>query len=446
MSSLEHRLQVGLSLSLLILFGLLWLVGQKSMNDLTHEFVVSRLEHDVEGLLVAFDLSHDVPHMHDDRVPPIYQQPLSGHYYIISLNNIPSIYSRSLWDHSITIPQLKTGERILQIIDGPANQKLLLLSMGFNKTGENIAISLAEDLTAIEVQQQKFKKYFFLLSVTGLILLLLLQSIILRLSFKRLESVRTDIKRLEQGELLKLSDNVPSEVLPLVQEINHLLTLLEQRLDRSRNSLGNLAHALKGPLNLLFQYLDSHQNKTGKNNISHHIDAQKQVERINQLMNRELKRARLAGKGISTQRFNASKEIPELIAVVKQIYSHRHLTVNYQISKTVTTFGDREDMLELIGNLLDNACKWTNSTIYIVISSPTIEQINIKVEDDGQGITEHQLELLTQRGERLDESVNGHGLGLSIVNDIVKLYGGTVHFDRSPSLGGLRIKIDINIR
>ncbi|MDX2505686.1 MAG: sensor histidine kinase [Gammaproteobacteria bacterium] len=413
------------------------------MNDLTHEFVVSRLEHDIEGLLVAFDFSHDAPHMHFDRVPPIYQQPFSGHYYVVSINNVPVIYSRSLWDQSLATPRLETGERILRLTDGPDNQKLLLLSMGFNKKGKNIAIALAEDLTAIEVQKQRFKKHFFLLSLGGLMLLLLLQSVILRLSFKRLETLRVDINRLEQGKLLKLSDNVPSEVLPLVQEVNHLLTLLEQRLSRSRNALGNLTHALKGPLNLLFQYLDSHQNNVESNNSSNDINAQKQVERINQLINRELKRARLAGKGNSTQRFNADKEVSELISVVKQIYSYRQLKINYLIGETVCAFGDREDMLELMGNLLDNACKWANSKINIAISCPVNDHVNIMIEDDGQGISEHQLASLTKRGERLDESVDGHGLGLSIVNDIVKLYGGTIQFARSSSLGGLHISIII---
>jgi len=443
MNSLEQRLHLGLSISLLLLFGLLWFLGQKSMDDLTHEFVGSRIDHDIESLLAALEVSSDTVHLQKGRMPPVYQQPFSGHYFVVAINNTPVIQSRSLWDQSLIIPKLKTGERRLKISEGPTDQKLLQISMAFNKKGLNISIALAEDLSAINAQKFKFKKYFFILSLIGLVLLLLLQSIILRLSFKRLESIRSDIKSLEEGGLLKLSENVPSEILPLVREVNHLLILLENRLERSRNALGNLSHALKSPLNLLFQYFDSHKSEIDKKGV----DAKIQLERFNQLINRELKRARLAGKGGSTQRFNAAKEIPELIAVVKQIYSHRDLKITYHIDKAMMTFGDREDMLELIGNLLDNACKWANNEINLVISSSGVEsdKINIIIEDDGKSVGKEQLASIIQRGTRLDESVDGHGLGLSIVNDIVKLYAGSIEIKHSSSLGGLLIDITIDI-
>ncbi len=452
MNSLEHRLQIVLSASLLFLFMLLWFLGQQSMDDLTHEFVGSRLEHDIESVLAALEVNSDTISLKKDKMPPVYQQPFSGHYFVITLNNIPSIYSRSLWDQSLIMPKLKPGERILNIFDGPRDQKLLQINMAFNKDGHNIAIALAEDLSAINIQKLKFKKYFLILSFFGLAILLVLQSVILRLSFKRLEPVLLDIKHLGEGELFKLSENVPSEVLPLVREVNHLLTLLEKRLERSRNALGNLSHALKSPLNLLFQYLHGHSDERDEKTHSNLINAKKQVQRINQLINRELKRARLAGKGCSAQRFNAVQEIPELIGVVKKIYSHRDLIINTQIDKTMMIFGDREDMLELMGNLLDNACKWANNTINVFVSREVInhsdmvsDKINIMIEDDGQSIKKEQLASLIHRGTRLDESVDGHGLGLSIVNDIVKLYAGTIEFKDSPSLGGLQINITIEI-
>lgn len=451
MNSLEHRLHIGLSLSLLLLFGFLWFLGQKSMNDLTHELVASRLDHDIESLLLALDIKADSVHLQQDRMPPVYQQPYSGHYFTVAVKNKPLIHSRSLWDQSLNIPELKTGERILQLTEGPEDQELLQINMGFNKKGLDISIALAEDLTVVNSQKVRFKKYFFSFSFIGLLLLLLLQSLILRLSFKRLESVRSGIRCLEEGEILKLSENVPSEVLPLVQEVNHLLILLEKRLERSRNALGNLSHALKSPLNLLIQYFYS---QTGDNDQlksavtdNEKIDAKKQLQRINQLINRELKRARLAGKGGSTQRFHPGEEIPELIAVIKQMYAYRDLQINYHIDESISTFGDREDMLELIGNLLDNAGKWAQKQINITIrcTNTDSETISIIIEDDGQSIDATQLTAITQRGIRLDESVDGHGLGLSIVNDIVKLYAGAIDISQSSSLGGLKVSITIDI-
>ena len=447
MNSLEHRLHIGLSISLCLLFALLWFLGQKSMDDLTHEFVGSRLDHDIESLLAALDISSDSIALKKGQMPLVYQQPFSGHYFVIEMNNFPLIQSRSLWDESLSIPKLKIGERVLQVTEGPTEQKLLQISMAFNKNDLNISIAMAEDLTAINIEKLKFKKYFFILSLTGLVLLLFLQRIILRLSFKRLELIRTDVKCLEEGELIKLSENVPSEVLPLVQEVNHLLILLEKRLERSRNALGNLSHALKSPLNLLFQYLYADADKVNESTGIKLIDAKKQVERIDQLINRELKGARLAGKGGSTQRFNAQQAIPELISVVKQIYSHRDLNINIDIDKSIKPFADREDMLELIGNLLDNACKWANKEINIVVCRSDIDRdkINILIEDDGDKIASSQLNAIMQRGTRLDESAEGHGLGLSIVNDIVNLYAGTIESRHSSALGGLLIYVTIDM-
>jgi len=442
MNSLENRLHIGLSLSLILLFVLLWFLGQKSMNELTLEFVGSRIDHDVESLLASLDISEQSIHLKAGSMPPVYQQPFSGHYFIIALNQTPIMYSRSLWDQSLLLPQLKTGERILSVTDGPDNQKLLQISMAFKKKGQQISIALAEDLTAINKQQRVFKQYFFVLSLIGLIFLLFIQSIILRLSFRPLETVCSDIKSLEDGQLLKLSEDVPSEILPLVQEVNHLLSLLETRLERSRNALGNLSHALKSPLNLLFQSL--YGQSTGVEQQS--IDAKKQIERINQLINRELKRARFAGKGGSTQRFKPQTELPELINVIKQIYIHRSLTINYYIEPSISSFADREDMLELMGNLLDNAAKWAHSLINIHITHPdsASDLIQIIIEDDGQTINHTQLALLIQRGTRLDESIDGYGLGLSIVHDIVKLYAGSIEIKQSTKLGGLLIRITIH--
>ena len=436
MNSLEHRLHIGLSLSLLLLFSLLWFLGQRSMNELIYDFVQSRMEHDVESLLSSLDVNNNSARLKFDHLPLVYQQPYSGHYFMVSVNHKPVIHSRSLWDQMLKIPRLETGAQKVEITQGPRDQELLQISMAFNKNNTLVTIALAEDLTVINQRKQEFKTWFFIMSLGGLVILLLIQSVIIRLSFKRLESVCSDVQCLEEGEIVKLSENVPTEVLPLVQEVNHLLSLLEKRLERSRNALGNLSHALKSPLNLLYQYL----NNDPQNLQAQLPEAQKQVERINQLINRELKRARLAGKGGSSRRFNPTEELPELINVIKQMYRHKTLDITYHIAENINNFGDREDMLELIGNLLDNAGKWSAGKIHIDISSSGSDRVLIRIEDNGPGIAGDQIKQISQRGARLDESVDGHGLGLSIVNDIVKLYAGSISMTQSP-MGGLRIDI-----
>lgn len=438
MRSLERRLQLGLVLSLVLLIGLFWGVGSQAVNKLTEDYVLSRLEHDAESLLSALVIEPGQVKVRWRRLNQVYTQPFSGHYYTLLFEDGKSITSRSLWDQSLTFDALKPGESQHLQTDGPSEQRLLLWVKGFQKSDKRFTLMVAEDLTTIQAQRDIFIRDLAFLMLGGFLLLLFVQSIVIRRSFKRLESVREDIHRLERGETGKLSEDVPTEILPLVQELNHLLELLSQRLERSRNALGNLAHALKGPLSLLHQKLDRDAPMTD----SDHTQARAQTERIHQLMERELKRARLAGSGLSSQRFEAAKELPDLVGLLRQLHHSRGLDIDYKLIGSANSLGDREDMLELLGNLLDNACKWATSRVLITVSGG--QRVAITVEDDGEGLSNADIERLTQRGVRLDESVEGHGLGLAITKDIVKLYGGDIAFQRSEALGGLRVEVSFS--
>jgi signal transduction histidine kinase len=413
-------------------------VGNNSIRGLTEDFVTSRLEHDAESLLMALILEAGELQIRWRQITQIYNQPLSGHYYVIRVNGGKVITSRSLWDQSLHTPMLAPGEVHRFRTQGPVGQKLLVWSMGFEKLGHKITVAVAEDLSAIHQERDQFMRYFALLALGEMILLVLVQTLVIRRSFRRLETVREDIHRLAQGKTEKLSEDVPSEILPLVQEFNHLLALLAQRLERSRNALGNLAHALKGPLNLLTQYFD---HPAPDNEPLQRHQARNQVERVRQLMERELKRARLAGRGIQRQHFDPHQELPDLLEVLRQLYQDRQLVIDCHVEPGVKAFGDREDMLELLGNLLDNACKWADRKVICHIKGQ--EDIDITVQDDGCGLSDRNLEDLTQRGTRLDETMEGHGLGLAIAKDIVKLYGGSMAFNRDRDLGGLRVKIHL---
>lgn len=280
----------------------------------------------------------------------------------------------------------------------------------------------------------RFKWLFPFLAAAGIGLVLLIQRMVIRHTFRHLDKVHHELRKLETGGIQKLTEEVPSELYPIVREFNYLLNLMHERLERSRNSLGNLAHALKGPLNLLVQHLDEPETEDCTQ------QAKLQAERIRQLTERELKRARVAGQGNTTERFDPHKELPVLVDVLSRIHHKNPRCIMLNIAPEITRFGDREDMLELIGNLLDNACKWATEHVYCQISRYA-GQVRIIVEDDGPGRTDEELQQMAERGVRLDESVEGHGLGLSICKDIVKLYGGTIAFERSDHLGGVKVVI-----
>lgn len=446
MNSLERQLKYSLAgIFILILVGLFF-IANASTRHILHDFVISRIEHDANNLLKALNLKHGIAKVRWRQINPIYNTPFSGHYYSIYIENSENqstpgitIRSPSLQGEGLTS---NTDVNIQYDIAGPQNQRIILWSKKFQKNGHNVVLTLAEDMTSLKAQRKRFRWVFLIIGMTGIVLLLTLQRFIIRRLFKRLDHARHEVKQIELGKAQQLSEDVPLEIYPLVKEFNHSLSLMQQRLERSRNSLGNLAHALKTPLSLLIQQLDN--KDTGDNTDSSNQQAKLQAERIRQLMERELKRARLAGLGNTSQRFSPCLELPVLVDVLKQAHQKNALQIKLVISDQVSVFGDREDMLELLGNLLDNACKWAKSTVLCSISSATKNnEITLVVEDDGAGRSTKEIEQLMQRGVRLDESVEGHGLGLAICKDIVKLYGGSIHFDRSEKLGGFRVLIVI---
>ena len=437
MNSLVQRLHVGLGLSMVLLMGLIsWLIYDQSQR-LVDDFVVSRLEHDGEGLLAAlqFDAEGKVT-LAEGSISNIYRQPLSGHYFLLVTEKDEVLRSRSLWDVELSSVKLAPGEQQIRHITGPSEQPLLLWAGGYRKGNQNVTIMVAEDLSMLHQRLMENVLLLLVLTVIFLFLILFIQSRIVRKSFAPLRQLGHEIEQLERGDIDQLTEAVPLEVKPLVVEVNRLLMVMGCRLNRSRNALGNLAHALKGPLNLLIQLADhSETPATLKQELHQHTAAlQQQIEH-------ELIRARLAGSGSAGQRFNPAEELPALITVLERIYHDKHIEFDCRAPQQNLSNIDRHDLLELLGNLLDNAAKWAKAHVRCTIEQT--DAIHLIVEDDGSGVSEQQLASLTQRGHRIDESLPGHGLGLAIVKEIVELYHGTLQLDRSPELEGLRVQVKL---
>ena len=430
MKSIERQLHISLAIVLMIILTGLLVFANFSSRNMLQTFVTSRLDHDAMRILDALVITPNSLYVKSEQLDAIYKMPNSGHYFALRINTpTPRLLkSESLQDQELVIPHVTT-ETTLRDIEGPQGQRLIIRVKHYQKDGHDVLISIAEDMTRLIEKRQHFRLLFISIGLVGFVSLLLLQQFVIRRQFKQLDRSRAELKQIETGKRQQLSEDVPTEIYPLVKEFNHSLSIMQQRMERSRHSLGNLAHALKTPLSILMQ------NLTNKAAI-------KQAERIRQLTDRELKRARMAGLGNTNERFNPHNELPTLIDVLKQSHQKNNLEVSLNISDSVTHFGDREDMLELLGNLMDNAFKWAKSRVMISLLEKQAE-IHIIIEDDGTGKKVAKLDQLTQRGTRLDETVEGHGLGLAICKDIVKLYGGSIHFGRSKNLGGFLTTISI---
>ncbi len=430
MRSLEHRFVIGLAVVLLVLFSLLLWASAQAVRSLGEAYVLTRLEHDAEALIAAYGYNaRGELRLREGRISPIYQQPLSGHYYVLLSGTRPPTRSRSLWDESLQTAPLAPGQVRVATVSGPGGQRLLVRHAGYEKAGQDLTLLVAEDLTPLTQQIRDFQLRAFLVLGLSVLSVIVAQRYLLRRGFRALDRVRHDVRQIAQGKRQQIAELGPTEVQPLTNEVNRLLRQLQQRLQRSRNALGNLAHALKGPLSLL-----THDVKELPIDHAQRAQLSGQLERIGQLITRELRRARFAGDSAG-QRFIPSQHIPPLLESIDQLYRDRNLRIATAPLPTQMLALDYEDMLEMLGNLLDNAGKWARHRIELTVDIG--REVCIRVADDGPGIADEQRAALLGRGHRLDEHKAGHGLGLAIVRDLIDDYNGSLMLGRSRELGGL---------
>lgn len=296
-------------------------------------------------------------------------------------------------------------------------------------------------MTPIIDNISQFKNYFSLLSLFILISLLSIQFIVLRTGLKPLRKIQSELSQLEKGTISELTTNVPNELESVVNEVNHLSLALYNRLKRSRNALSDLSHAIKKPLTMLQIFSDKNKDRLNTEENNFLIT---QISAIQNITDRILKRARVAGSVKFNTPFNINEDLEILIKTIRTMYPDKNINVRTKLPKLLKIQIDRDDMLELLGNLLENAWKWANSEIIINIKN--LDKLNITIEDDGPGANEQSLTEVSQRGVRLDESVNGYGFGLAISSDIIEDYKGLIQFSRSENLGGFKAEIQLPIK
>jgi len=435
MRSIQAKLSTGLLLSLIVAFSALWLLVSVSVQFMAKEYIASRLEHDAEMLLNAINFNDGVLTLDETRVDLIYNQPFSGHYYVVESGG-QSVRSRSLWDYKLNISPVDTGQQVHLLQQGPDQQSLLTMSLGYKKHNNSLTISIAEDLDPINKNIDQFKYWFSAMAIGMLLLLVFIQALILRKSLQPLKKMHAELKLLQQGKLSKLSSEAPDELRPLINEVNHLLAVMRQRLRRSRDALSDLAHAIKKPLTVIRQVTenDAVPDATRETLLQ-------QAGDIYQISDRILKRARLAGHSHTGALFSFADDLPALIKTLDMMYADKALQLTTKVEGDIVLPLDREDMLELLGNLLDNAYKWAAHKVMLTVSVDS--EIHLCIEDDGPGTDMEKINELAKRGVRLDEKVQGHGFGLAITADIVNDYHGRISFESSDELGGFKVAITL---
>lgn len=439
MKSLRKQLSLGLALSLVGLLTLQWAVVTFTIDHLIQSQMTARMQQEAEGILAGVTINARGQLILASHVMTTgYQRPFSGRYFIVMLDDAHKDQSRSWWDVELPVGALKVGEELVTHVTGPESQPLLLLGHGYRKQQRTITIYVAESLVELQQSLRMFHWLYGVFSLLGLLALLALQRWIVVNTLNPLQQIKESLAKVASGELQQMNASGPAEVMPLINEFNRILKSASQKTRRSRLAIGNLAHGLKTRLAQL-QLLSGDANAESDAQLRQMV--QSCSADIYQDVERELKRARLMGDVYTSQTTDLEVELPKLVATLQKIYSEKTVAFAWQHDGQPRVMIDREDMLELLGNVLDNAFKWCRSQVQLYISVHAA--IEIVVEDDGPGSLASELATLLQRGMRMDESKPGSGLGLAIVQDIVQHYHGQITLTHSEHLGGLRVHMTL---
>ncbi len=428
MYALKHRITRNLTVNMTVVMSLLLIVMYFFMQQLLQDYVLTRLRHDAESLISV--LEKDATQgwqVTPGRMSTVYNRVRSGHYYqVIVANQV--VTSRSLFDTEFPAiaSDATTADRKLVLELG--SETWLLWVQRVEKHGQVIEIRMVEDITPIQQQLLEYTMLALVLVLLVTAILIYLQQRTISRSFLIFEWLRQNLSSIRHRETQNADIDLPLEISPLITEIENLVEHLQQRIDRTRHAIGNLAHELKRPI----QLLTLQQEEVGGQ-----LEPLHEIKRI---IERELKRARISGASSARGGLLLAEEMPYMISVLQKIYPHIEVELVVENKLAALTL-DRDDLFELSGNLLDNACKFAHHKVVLRFTGDDIKLI-LNIEDDGKGLDMMQIEAIQYRGARLDEAVEGHGLGLGICRDIVDSYRGEMTFAKS-TLGGLNVRIEI---
>jgi signal transduction histidine kinase len=351
--------------------------------------------------------------------------------------------SRSLFDRTIRVTDsYRIGQQVWGHGVGPDDQNVRIVSQRIEfpiaatkSPNDTRAYNflIAGDSSEVEAEVQRFNGtliWSFALLGLGLIGAIFIQ---VRVGLQPLRKVSEALGRIRDGDARRLEGKFPAEIAPLASELNSLIVHSEEVVGRARTHVSNLAHSLKTPLTVLTSEASANPGLLADT-------VQKQAAAMRRQVDQYLVRARAAGAlDVLGNRTAVKPVLDDLARVLTRIHSERGIAINVDCPATLYVRGEKQDLEEMVGNLMDNACKWAFSKV-AVSARRADSHFTLSVGDDGAGLEPEERELVGERGERLDESVPGSGLGLAIVRDIAKLYGGSINLGES-ALGGLEVTL-----
>lgn len=351
--------------------------------------------------------------------------------------NVPLWQSNSLLTLAlpISLPKPEIGKTIFSKINLAGNSHLLYsfsASFSDNAQAFPVTLHLIKDQQQLLTALDDFKKKLMTWLLVLMLVFIFVQIAWLLWTLKPLTVLTHELEDIEKGQKKALDENYPQELQQVTQQLNTLLLTEENQRKRYRNALADLAHSLKNPLAVMQSQADISTN------------ANEQLSVINQIIEHQLKRAQSAGQSSWHLGVQVETVVDKLLKTLAKIYRDKNLSFVVDVDPTAIFKGDKADLMEILGNVLDNACKAARRTILITVIIVD-NKLTFSIEDDGDGIDETQQKNILSRGGRADTYQAGHGIGLAIVNDLINSYQGQLSISNSVSLSGARFTIIFDV-
>jgi signal transduction histidine kinase len=380
---------------------------------------------------------------------PLFELPLSGWYWQVTRldpdkHDVRS--SRSLWDgglphlQDLGVAASADGSRE-GYVPGPEDQRLRLVERNIDLGEEgHYLVAVAGDAAEIADETRSFDQALVITFAILAAVLLLTTMFQVRFGLAPLKRITDSLTAIRSGNAEHLAGQFPEEIAPLARETNALIDANKEIVERARTHVGNLAHALKTPLSVMVNEASSRRDPFATKVLE-------QAEIMRDQVARHLERARLAARlkvvGSVTE---VEPVVTALARTMEKIHRDRGISIEVRPEPQARFQGERPDLEEMVGNLVDNACKWATSRVAIEVVRERADPasaagvLRVVVDDDGRGLSASEREQVAQRGRKLDETKPGSGLGLSIVVELASLYGGELKLGTAP-LGGLRAEL-----
>ncbi len=448
--SLAARAALATGLALAGFLGIIGVTLSQAKYQTALSGLRDRLENDVLAYLALIDVGRNgrllLPYSSPD---PSFSRPGSGLYAVAEGEHGFHWESSSAIGRDFSfLAKLPPGEtRFVGPIDTRMG-RLYYYSYGvvFESQDDKqvpITFTVAQTEDQFQGENATYRRSLIIYLSTLGVMLIVLQMLLLRWSLTPLRKVAADMSRVERGKSDSLDSQYPLELTGLTERINGFIESEREQRTRYRNTLADLAHSLKTPLAVMRSRLESSSEAP---TLAH--DVLDQVRRMDELVAYQLARAATTGRQPFATAIPIGGHAEDLVQSLEKVYAAKNVLCEFEIDEGVAFYGEQGDLLELMGNLLENAFKWSRHRVLLVVKAlPQAGKqrpgLLMSVEDDGPGIEPDQVDRVLQRGVRGDERVQGHGIGLSIVQDIVRAYQGELAVDRSAEFGGARFSVTL---